>query len=229
MPDIKQRYQIILDKIKQAENKYGRDLDSVRLIAVSKTKPAEMIREMAELGQHAFGENYLQEAIAKQNELSDLDLEWHFIGHIQSNKTKDITQHFDWVHGVDRLKIAKRLNDQRPSVLPALNICLQVNLEAEQTKSGVSSDQVAELAHAVIELPNLKLRGLMSIPSPNNPFEQQCELFKKLRLLSEELNKQGLELDSLSMGMTDDMEAAISQGATHVRIGTALFGSRNYS
>ena len=229
MPDITQRYQMILEKIKQAEIKYQREPGSVKLIAVSKTKPANMVREMATLEQRAFGENYLQEAIQKQIELNDLELEWHFIGHIQSNKTKDITENFDWAHGVDRLKIARRLSDQRPSHLPALNICLQVNLEAEQTKSGANSKDVVELAKEISNLSNIKLRGLMAIPSPNNPFEQQRELFKQLRGLLDDLNNQGLEVDTLSMGMTDDMEAAIAEGATHIRIGTALFGARNYS
>ncbi len=229
MSDIAQRYQIILDKIKQAELKYQRKPGSVNLIAVSKTKPAEMIRQMASLGQRAFAENYLQEAMGKHAELNDLDVQWHFIGHIQSNKTKDIANYFDWAHSVDRLKIAKRLSDQRPSELPALNICLQVNLEAEQTKSGISAKEVADLASAIVGLPNITLRGLMAIPSPNNPFEKQRELFKQLRLLLDNLNELGMELDTLSMGMTDDMEAAIAEGATHIRIGTALFGARKYS
>lgn len=229
MSDIAQRYQMILEKIKQAEIKYQREPGSVKLIAVSKTKPTAMIREMITLGQRAFGENYLQEAIQKQTELGDLDLEWHFIGHIQSNKTKDISGHFDWAHGVDRLKIARRLSDQRPSHLSALNICIQVNLEAEQTKSGASPQEVLDHAKEIASLSNVRLRGLMAIPSPNNPFEQQRELFKQLRNLLDELNKQDLDVDTLSMGMTDDMEAAIAEGATHIRIGTALFGARNYS
>ena len=229
MSDIKQRYQMILEKIKQTELAYGRDPGSVNLIAVSKTKPVEMIREMASLGQRAFGENYLQEAIAKQQQLNDLNLQWHFIGHIQSNKTKDIAENFDWVHGVDRLKIARRLSDQRPSNLPKLNVCLQVNLQAEETKSGISPDQVLELAKSVAGLSNIKLCGLMAIPSPNNPFEKQRELFHQLRLLLDKLNEQGLDVATLSMGMTDDMEAAIAEGATHIRIGTALFGARHYA
>ncbi len=228
MTDLTQRYQNILEKITQAEIQYQREPGSVNLIAVSKTKPAEMIREMASLGQQAFGENYLQEAIAKQQELKDLDLEWHFIGHIQSNKTKDIAYNFDWAHGVDRYKIAKRLSDQRSDDSPALNICLQVNLEAEQTKSGLAPEEVIELAKQVSLLPNIKLRGLMAIPSPNNPFEKQRQLFSQLRKLLEAVNQTGLNLDILSMGMTDDMQAAIAEGATHIRIGTALFGARHY-
>ncbi len=226
MTDISQRYQTILDKIKQAEIQYQREPNSVKLIAVSKTKPAKMIREMASLGQQAFGENYLQEAIGKQDELSDLDLQWHFIGHIQSNKTKDITQHFDWVHGVDRFKIAKRLSDQRSDQKSPIDICLQVNLEAELTKSGISPEHAVDLAQQVSTLPNIRLRGLMAIPSPNNSFSVQRRLFMQLRKLLEQINQSGLKLDTLSMGMTDDMEAAIAEGATHIRIGTALFGAR---
>ena len=229
MSDIAQRYQNILAKIKQFEIKYDRIPGSVKLIAVSKTKPANMIRDMAELGQRAFGENYLQEAVKKQDELKDLNLEWHFIGHIQSNKTKDIAENFDWAHGVDRFKIARRLSDQRPVDLAPINICLQVNLEGEISKSGINPGDVVNLAKDISQLPNLKLRGLMAIPSPNNTHEKQREVFKIMKTLLNELNTTDNHYDVLSMGMTDDMEAAIAESASHIRIGTALFGPRSYS
>lgn len=228
MSDIAQRYQSILTKIKQYEIKYNRDSGSVNLIAVSKTKPAYMIREMAELGQRAFGENYLQESMQKQNELKDLNLEWHFIGHIQSNKTRDIAENFNWAHGVDRFKIARRLSDQRPAGLSPINICLQVNLESEISKSGVKPDEVITMANEISTLPNINLRGLMAIPSPDNTHDQQRQVFNIMKTLLDELNTSAMQFDVLSMGMTDDMEAAIAEGATHIRIGTALFGARSY-
>lgn len=226
MSDIAQRYQRILAKIKQCEIKYRRDPGSVNLIAVSKTKPASMIREMAELGQRAFGENYLQECLKKQDELKDMHLEWHFIGHIQSNKTRPIAEHFSWAHGVDRVKIARRLSDQRPAGYAPLNICLQVNLEGEISKSGINPDDIFELADEISMLPNIRLRGLMAIPSPDNSHDQQRQLFHIMKTLLDELNDSNRQYDVLSMGMTDDMEAAIAEGATHIRIGTALFGPR---
>ncbi len=226
MSDIAQRYQNILANIKQYELKYNRDPGSVNLVAVSKTKPAGMIRELADLGQRAFGENYLQESRQKQHELRDLDLEWHFIGHIQSNKTKDIAENFSWAHGVDRIKIARRLSDQRPAELAPINICLQVNLEGEISKSGVSPDEVVNIANEISTLPNIKLRGLMAIPAPDKPHDQQRQVFSVMKALLDELNAQTRAYDVLSMGMTDDMEAAIAEGATHIRIGTALFGPR---
>ena len=229
MSDITQRYQSILEKIKQIELKYNREPGSVHLVAVSKTKPANMIREMAQLGQHAFAENYLQEAVQKQNELKDLALEWHFIGHIQSNKTRDIAENFSWAHGVDRFKIARRLSDQRPDHLAPINICLQVNLEDEISKSGVKPDEVANIAAQIATLPKIQLRGLMAIPSPNNSFDQQRQVFNIMKTLLDQLNTADNNYDVLSMGMTDDMEAAIAEGATHIRIGTALFGPRNYT
>lgn len=229
MDGLKQRYQHLVEKIRQLERQYGREQGTVTLVAVSKTHPESAIREMAALGQTAFGENYLQEAIAKQHELDDLDLQWHFIGHIQSNKTREIAEHFDWVHGVDRAKIADRLSGQRPGHLPPINVCIQLNLEGESTKSGVAPDELPELAQQVAQLPNLKLRGLMAIPPPDNPFETQRKLFARMKSLFVALNHTGLNLDVLSMGMTDDMEAAIAEGATHIRIGTALFGPRHYN
>ena len=228
MSDIAQRYQSILAKIKQYEIKYKRDSGSVNLIAVSKTKPAYMIREMAESGQRAFGENYLQESLQKQNELKDLNLEWHFIGHIQSNKTRDIAENFNWAHGVDRIKIARRLSDQRPAGLSPINICLQVNLEGEISKSGVKPDEVITMASEISTLPNINLRGLMAIPSPDKTHDQQRRVFKIMKTLLDQLNTSAMQYDVLSMGMTDDMEAAIAEGATHIRIGTALFGPRSY-
>jgi pyridoxal phosphate enzyme (YggS family) len=212
-----------IDAAAQAAN---REKSAVGLLAVSKTKPAEAIREAFSAGLRDFGENYLQEALEKQQQLNDLPLVWHFIGPIQSNKTRPIAEHFDWVHSVDRLKIAERLSAQRPAGLPALNICLQVNVSAEDSKSGCSPDEIYTLAHAVTQLPNLRLRGLMAIPEPTDDPVLQREAFAKLRRLQETLN---LPLDTLSMGMSHDLEAAIAEGATWVRIGTALFGARDYS
>ncbi|PZQ36493.1 MAG: YggS family pyridoxal phosphate-dependent enzyme, partial [Ectopseudomonas oleovorans] len=197
----------------------------IGLLAVSKTKPAEAIREAHAAGLRDFGENYLQEALEKQTQLADLPLIWHFIGPIQSNKTRPIAEHFDWVHSVDRLKIAQRLSEQRPAHLPALNICLQVNISGEDSKSGCSPEELTALARAVVALPNLRLRGLMAIPEPTDDVAAQHAAFARLRQLRDEL---ALNLDTLSMGMSHDLEAAIAEGATWVRIGTALFGARDY-
>lgn len=213
-------------RIREAAQASQRDCAAVGLLAVSKTKPAAAIREAFAAGVQDFGENYLQEALEKQAELSDLALTWHFIGPIQSNKTKPIAEHFAWVHSVDRLKIAQRLSDQRPAHLPALNICLQVNVSGETSKSGCNPDELPELAHTVTQLPNLRLRGLMTIPEPTDDPSEQRAAFARLRELQQSLN---LDLDTLSMGMSHDLEAAIAEGATWVRIGTALFGARDYS
>ncbi|WP_339523441.1 YggS family pyridoxal phosphate-dependent enzyme [Pseudomonas sp. EA_35y_Pfl2_R111] len=213
-------------RIREAAQASQRDCAAVGLLAVSKTKPAEAIRQAFAAGTRDFGENYLQEALDKQAELSDLPLTWHFIGPIQSNKTKPIAEHFAWVHSVDRLKIAQRLSDQRPAHLPALNICLQVNVSGEASKSGCNPDELPALAQAVTQLPNLRLRGLMTIPEPTDNTNEQRAAFARLRELQQGLN---LELDTLSMGMSHDLEAAIAEGATWVRIGTALFGARDYS
>lgn len=214
-------------RIRMACKEALRNCDAVHLIAVSKTQPAEKLREAYGAGQRAFGENYLQEALIKQIQLADLtDIEWHFIGPIQSNKTRAIAEHFQWVHSVDRFKIAERLSQQRPLHLPPLNICLQVNVDAEASKSGVSSDEVVELARQVANLPNLHLRGLMAIPSPRIDQSQQRAAFAKVRDLLTQLSSEGLALDSLSMGMSGDLEAAILEGATHVRVGTDIFGAR---
>lgn len=204
----------------------GRRENAVQLLAVSKTFAAEAVREAYHGGQSAFGENYLQEALDKIEALRDLPLEWHFIGPIQSNKTRPIAEHFAWVHSVDRLKIAERLAAQRPLHLPPLNICLQVNVSGEASKSGVAPEAVAQLARAVARLPQLRLRGLMAIPAPAAGAQQRAP-FARMRELLEDLNRQGLQLDTLSMGMSHDFAAAILEGATIVRIGTAIFGSRN--
>ena len=192
---------------------------------MSKTKPSSALREAYAAGLRDFGENYLQEALEKQAQLSDLPLSWHFIGPIQSNKTRPIAEHFDWVHSVDRLKIAQRLSEQRPAGLPALNICIQVNVSGEASKSGCSAADLPALAAAIAALPNLRLRGLMAIPEPTEDRAAQDAAFATVRHLQEDLN---LPLDTLSMGMSHDLEAAIAQGATWVRIGTALFGARDY-
>ena len=212
-------------RIREAAQACGRDPETVGLLAVSKTKPAAAVREAHACGQRDFGENYLQEALNKQAELSDLALTWHFIGPIQSNKTRPIAEHFAWVHSVDRLKIAQRLSEQRPTQLPPLNICLQVNVSGEASKSGCAPEELPALALAVSQLPNLRLRGLMTIPEPTSDVAQQHAACARLRQLRDDLN---LELDVLSMGMSDDLEAAIAEGATWVRIGTALFGARDY-
>lgn len=212
-------------RIREAAQAAGRDPDTVGLLAVSKTQPAEAIREANGAGLSDFGENYLQEALEKQADLADLALTWHFIGPIQSNKTRAIAEHFDWVHSVDRLKIAQRLSEQRPTELPPLNVCLQVNVSGEASKSGCAPQDVAELARAIATLPNLRLRGLMAIPEPTDDRAEQHAAFARLRQLQQAL---ALELDTLSMGMSQDLEAAIAEGATWVRIGTALFGARAY-
>jgi pyridoxal phosphate enzyme (YggS family) len=200
----------------------------VQLLAVSKTFPAEAVREAYAAGQTAFGENYLQEALDKIETLRDLPLEWHFIGPIQSNKTRPIAEHFAWVHSVDRLKVAERLSAQRPAHLPPLNVCLQVNVSGEESKSGVAPEEVETLAVQVAALPHLKLRGLMSIPAPASGEAAQRLPFARMREIFQYLNRHGMALDTLSMGMSHDYPAAIMEGATIVRIGTAIFGARDY-
>ena len=212
-------------RIAAAANAAGRDESSIHLLAVSKTKPAAALREAHAAGIRDFGENYLQEALGKQLELVDLPLTWHFIGPIQSNKTRAIAEHFDWVHSVDRLKIAQRLSEQRPAELPPLNICIQVNVSGEASKSGCTPADLPALATAIAQLPRLRLRGLMAIPEPTDERAAQDAAFAAVRQLQEQLN---LDLDTLSMGMSHDLESAIAQGATWVRIGTALFGARDY-
>jgi pyridoxal phosphate enzyme (YggS family) len=215
-------------RIHQAAIAAGRNPQTVQLIAVSKTQPAQALADAYAWGQRAFGENYLQEALDKQVQLADLaGIEWHFIGPIQSNKTRLIAEHFDWVHSLDRLKIAQRLHEQRPASLPPLNICVQVNIDDETTKSGVSLAELPVLVQAIAPLNRLQLRGLMAIPAATNNIDQQRVAFAKLRMALEALNQQGYALDCLSMGMSGDMEAAIAEGATFVRVGTDIFGARN--
>ncbi len=227
MTNIQQRLNLVLDQIHAAEDKYQRPRGSVKLLAVSKTWPLEDVLEAAAAGQSCFGENYVQESITKIDDCAE-KLEWHFIGHLQSNKSREIATCFDWVHSVDRFKLAKRLSEQRPTELPPLNICLQVNIDNEPSKSGFLASEIPEIAEQISQLPNLKLRGLMAIPAPSDNFEQQRATFRLVTTLQQQLVKQGMELDTLSMGMSGDMEAAIAEGATIVRVGTAIFGSRNY-
>lgn len=228
MTTIAERMQAIRHNIDEAARSAGRSPDSVRLLAVSKTHAPALVREAFAAGQTCFGENYVQEALDKMASLADLPAEWHFIGPIQSNKTKPIAEHFDWVHGVDRLKIAQRLNEARPSELSPLNICIQVNVSGEASKSGCALEEVAELARAVAAMPRLKLRGLMAIPEPTSDIALQHQRFRMLARLRDQLNLEGLALDTLSMGMSDDFQAAIEEGSTIVRIGTAIFGARQY-
>jgi PLP dependent protein len=198
------------------------------LLAVSKTFPAEAVREAHAAGQQAFGENYVQEALAKIEALADLreQLQWHLIGPLQSNKTRVVAEAFDWVHSVDRLKVAQRLSEQRPATLPPLQVCLQVNISAEASKSGFAPPELLAAAQAVAALPRLQLRGLMAIPEPAGDFEAQRQPHRALRELLAALNAQGLQLDTLSMGMSADLEAAVAEGASLVRVGTAIFGRR---
>jgi len=227
MQKIDEKLANVTARIKTAAQSVDRDASTVGLIAVSKTHPAETIAEAYRAGQRRFGENYLQEALDKQEALADLPgLEWHFIGPIQSNKTRAIAEHFTWVHSVDREKIARRLSDQRPASLPPLQLCLQVNLDDEGTKAGVSLSQLPELARAVAALPQVQLRGLMAIPAPRKDSQAQRAAFAPLRRALEALNEEGFALDTLSMGMSGDLEAAIAEGATLVRVGTDIFGPR---
>jgi pyridoxal phosphate enzyme (YggS family) len=228
MTAILSNLQATREAIAKAAIEAHRAVSDVHLLAVSKTFPAEAVREAYQGGQRAFGENYLQEALDKMALLNDLPLEWHFIGPIQSNKTRPIAENFAWVHGVDRLKVAQRLSEQRPANLPLLNICLQVNVSGEESKSGVAMNEAAQLAQEISRLPRLKLRGLMSIPAPASDETEQRVAFAKMRVLLEQMNEQGLGLDTLSMGMSHDFPAAIKEGATIVRIGTAIFGARDF-
>lgn len=228
MTAILSNLQATREAVAKATIEAHRTVSDVHLLAVSKTFPAESVREAYQGGQRAFGENYLQEALDKMVLLHDLPLEWHFIGPIQSNKTRPIAEHFSWVHGVDRLKVAQRLSEQRPADMPPLNICLQVNVSGEESKSGLAMNEAAQLAQEISRLPHLKLRGLMSIPAPASGETEQRVVFAKMRVLLGQLNEQGLSLDTLSMGMSHDFPAAIKEGATIVRIGTAIFGARDY-
>lgn len=214
--------------IAAAAQQAGRAPEDVALLAVSKTVSPGIVREAFEAGQRAFGENYVQEGVEKIIALADLrsQIAWHFIGPLQSNKTRLVAEHFDWVHAIDRLRIAQRLSDQRPAGMAPLQVCLQVNISDEASKSGVAPDEVPELARAVAALPGLRLRGLMAIPEPATDPAAQRQPFAAMRTLLQSLRAAGLPLDTLSMGMSGDMDAAIAEGATIVRIGTAIFGAR---
>ncbi|GGI55433.1 YggS family pyridoxal phosphate-dependent enzyme [Oxalicibacterium solurbis] len=233
MSAIRQNLQAVRKQIAEAADNAQRAADDVALLAVSKTFGADAVIDAAETGQQAFGENYLQEALDKmatvRAQRPDLQLQWHFIGPIQSNKTRPIAEHFDWVHSVDREKIAQRLSDQRPEKLPPLNVCLQVNVSGEASKSGVPPEEVAAVAKAIAAMPRLRLRGLMAIPEPEDDAARQRAPFRKMHDLFTQLQADGLQLDTLSMGMSADMPAAIAEGATIVRIGSAIFGTRNYA
>lgn len=226
MTSISANLQAVAARITAAAGAAGRDPASIRLLAVSKTWPVEDVRAAALAGQTAFGENYVQEGVDKIDALRDFALEWHFIGPLQSNKTRAVAQAFDWVHGVERLKIAERLSVQRDVHLPPLQVCIQVNVSGEQSKSGVAPGEVAALASAVAGLPRLQLRGLMCIPEPTDDEALLRSRFATLRQLKDELADGGLMLDTLSMGMSHDLEPAIAEGATIVRVGTAIFGER---
>lgn len=226
MQKIDDKLKKVTERIHLAAISAGRNPQSVHLVAVSKTQPADALREAYAAGQRYFGENYLQEALEKQQALSDLsDIEWHFIGPMQSNKTRPIAEHFAWVHSLDRPKLAQRLNDQRPSHLPPLNVCIQVNVDDESTKSGIGFSELPELVKAIQSLPRLALRGLMAIPAVNNSPEQQTKAFRRLA----EAKAQYDFMDCLSMGMSADLEVAVAEGATHVRVGTDIFGKRDYT
>ena len=216
----------VTDRIRVAEHQAHRTPQSVTLLAVSKTKPAALIEAASAAGQRCFGENYAQEAVEKAEALKHLNLEWHFIGPIQSNKTRGLATHMDWIHTVERAKIARRLNDQRPDGMAPLNICLQVNISGEASKAGILPTEVLDLADAISVLPRLRLRGLMAIPAPSEGIDAQRKPFKALKDLWEELKNTFPELDTLSMGMSGDLEAAVLEGATIVRIGTDVFGAR---
>ena len=224
MNTLRENFYDLQSQIRQAETACGRDKDSVKLLAVSKTKSAADINTLYQLGQQDFGENYLQEALEKQQQLTALKINWHFIGPIQSNKTKAIANNFSWVHSVERFKIAKRLSEQRPCHLPPLNICLQVNISDEASKSGLSLAELPILVEKIKGLDNICLRGVMAIPAPETTYELQCKPYYKLYQAVIALEES--DLDTFSFGMTGDLKAAIAEGSTMVRIGTALFGKR---
>lgn len=217
----------IRDLLAETAEDAGRSRDSVKLLAVSKKQPVAAIVEAASAGQRDFGENQVVEGIEKITEIDNPGLTWHFIGHLQTNKTRLVAEHFSWVHSVDRLKTARRLSDQRPEALGDLNVCIQVNVDQEASKSGVAEDEVGDLAAAIMELPRLRLRGLMCLPAIREDFEAQRLPFRRLRELGAQLAGAGMPVDTLSMGMSDDFRAAIYEGSTIVRIGTAVFGPRS--
>lgn len=226
MNQSQQSRQSVLDQIQLACERVQRDPASVQLLAVSKTHPSQSLRQMYQAGQRSFGENYLQEALTKIDELQDLEIEWHFIGHVQRNKTRHLAEKFDWVHGVDRLIIAERLSSQRMDSRKPLNICIQVNIDGQDSKDGCQPDEVAELVKQISQLPNIRLRGLMVIPAPENSvaFADAKTLFEQVK----SLHARPQDWDTLSMGMSGDLDAAIAAGSTMVRVGTALFGARDY-
>jgi hypothetical protein len=226
MTSIAANLQAVMRRIERAARDAGRAPEGVRLIAVSKTWPAECVAEACACGQRAFGENHVQEAVEKIRHLSHLPLEWHFIGPVQGNKTRSIAEHFQWVHSIERERVARRLNDARPAQLPPLEVCIQVNVSAEASKSGVDPGGELELARIIASLPRLRLRGLMAVPEPTRSVGLQRQRFALLRGAKERLVAAGYALDTLSMGMSDDLEAAILEGATMVRVGTAIFGQR---
>ena len=226
MQDVAAALQAVHTRVRAAEERFGRVPGSVALLAVSKTRPPEDLRAAFVEGQRAFGENYVSEALGKMASLGDLAIEWHFIGPVQSNKTRPIAERFAWVHSVDREKVARRLAEHRPMGLPPLQVCVEVNVSGEESKSGVAPGELPALARTVAGLPRLRLRGLMAVPAPEEDFELQRRAFRRLRELFEGLRGEGLALDTLSMGMSGDLEAAVAEGATLVRVGTAIFGPR---
>ncbi|HXG28470.1 MAG TPA: YggS family pyridoxal phosphate-dependent enzyme [Nevskiales bacterium] len=226
MTDIAARLGQVRARIEEVARACGRDPGTIRLVAVSKTHRVEVVRAAAAAGQREFGENQLQEALPKIAATSDLGLVWHFIGPLQSNKTRGVAEHFDWVHSIDRLRIAERLSTQRPAVLPPLQVCIQVNTSGEASKSGVPSAEALALARAVATLPRLRLRGVMAIPQPEADATRQLEACLAVRAVFEQLRTAGLELDTLSLGMSADLEAAVQAGSTLLRIGTDIFGAR---
>jgi pyridoxal phosphate enzyme (YggS family) len=226
MTMIEEKLILVKSQIAEYAKKYGRNPRDIHLLAVSKTQAVSSIKEAFLAGQLDFGENYLQEALSKMLELKDSPINWHFIGPIQSNKTRDIAAHFSWVHSVDRIKIAERLSLQRPEGLPALNIFLQVNIDQEPSKSGFKHSELFEAAQYIAKLPRLKLRGLMIVPAARDNFQEQQAVFRKLYRIQKDLIEKGLSLDQTSMGMSNDMEAAIAEGSNWLRIGTAIFGLR---
>lgn len=228
MTTIASGLQNVRTRIKGIAEKIGRQPETITLLAASKTNPAEQLREAFIAGQTVFGENYLQEALVKISSLADLPIEWHFIGPIQSNKTKRIAENFAWVHSVDRKKIADRLSKDRSESFPPLQICLQVNVSGEDSKSGVAPEELADLAAHVVSLPRLKLRGLMAVPELTTATALQRSQFRMLKNAYDQLRRDGYDLDTVSMGMSEDMDIAIEEGATMVRVGTAIFGPRRY-
>ncbi len=229
MTTIEARLQAVRARIASAAAACGRRAEDITLLAVSKTWPADRVAAAAAAGQHAFGENYVQEGVAKIAALAPARLEWHFIGPLQSNKSREVAAHFDWIHSVDRLKLAERLSAQRDAALPPLQVCVQVNVSGEASKNGVVPDAALALARAVHGLPGLRLRGLMCVPEPTEDAGLQRLRFGGLRTLLADLQADGLPVDTLSMGMSHDLEPAIAEGATIVRVGTAIFGARDYS